>query len=242
MMVVDSHRLLGPVPMDSTTESEDDLIRELDHLGIQSAAVTPSWMVFGDPRDADAYQAERSHGSESERLVRVPVVIPGVAGSGWPKTMDAVDPALMIRACPERHRFDALGPTARGWWRHLADRGIVLAMDAGECGLRTIAAVAESSPTLNIFALTPGYRELRRLTELLQVAPNVHIETGTIASAGGVEWLARTVGAHRLMFGTGAPVWDDAGPRFQLDHLDLPEADIAMIAHGTWDRLTTRSA
>jgi len=73
----------------------------------------------------------------------------------------------------------------------------------------------------------------RRLAELLETAPGVYVETGTLVAAGAVEWLAGRFGAHRLVFGTGAPRWDDAGARFLLDHLDLPADDVAMIAAGS---------
>ncbi|WP_305686184.1 amidohydrolase family protein [Microbacterium sp.] len=219
------------------------MIDDLDRLGIASAAVTPSWMLIGDPRSAAEYELERSP-FEDERLVRVPVILPGAAGSGWPDSIDALyrlNPKI-VRACPERHRFDAHGSVAMTWWNDLADRGIALALDASECGLPLVASVADAVPNLKMLMLTPGYRELRRLAELLTVAPEVFVETGTIVSAGGVEWLARAVGAQRLVFGTGAPIWDDAGPRFQLDHLDLKNEDVEMIAHGSWDRLTGGTA
>ena len=241
MRVIDAHRLLGPIPTGAVPETTAELIDDLDMLDIHSAAVTPSWMLFGDPRSAAPYESQRATDLSSERLVRVPVVIPAVADSGWPRSVNEISDAIMVRACPERHRFDPLGPTAMGWWRAFAERETVLALDADECGLATIKAIADAVPRLNILALSPGYRELRRLAELLQLAPGIHVETGTLASAGAVEWIARTVGAHRLVFGTGAPLRDDAGPRFQLDYLDLPEEAVSLIAHGTWDRLTRGS-
>lgn len=123
------------------------------------------------------------------------------------------------------------------WWRALEDRGTPLALDASECGLSDVHALATAVPGLRILLLAPGYRELRRLAELAERAPKIHFETGTIVGAGAIEWLARTIGAHRLVFGTGAPLWDDAGPRFQLEHLDLPAHDVELIAYGSWARM-----
>ncbi|MFG2007229.1 amidohydrolase family protein [Spirillospora sp. NPDC048911] len=54
-------------------------------------------------------------------------------------------------------------------------------------------------------------------------------------------WCGR-YGPHRVLFGTGAPVTDDAGPRFQLDHLDLPAADAALIGGGNARALLGRGA
>lgn len=238
MRVVDAHRILGPIPMGAVPESAAELLEDLDMLDIHSAAVTLSWMLFGDPRSAALYESQRATELSSNRLIHVPVVIPAVADSGWPRTVEEISEAVMVRACPVRHRFDPLGPTAMGWWRVFAERETVLALDAEECGLTMIKQIADAVPRLNILMLNPGYREQRRLAELLPLVKSIHLETGTLVAAGAVEWFANTIGAHRLVFGTGAPLRDDAGPRFQLDHLDLPEEAVSLIAHGTWDRLT----
>lgn len=241
MRVFDSHRILGPVPAGRGAETSASMLAELDHLEITAAAVTNAWQLYGDPRSAAEYLAARGAGDPEPRLIEVPVIVPGPADSGWPAKPDEVAAAVMVRACPARHRFDLLGPSGLRWWNDLADRGVGLAVDADEIGLDGVARLAEAAPRLKILVLGPGYRELRRMRELLEQHPLVHVETGTIVSAGGIEWLARGVGAHRLVFGTGAPTWDDAGPRFQLDHLELPQEDIELIAHTSWDRLVGAS-
>lgn len=238
MRVFDAHRLLGPIPTDSGAESELELLSELDHLGIDGAAVTPTWSLFGDPRDVKHAEPV----AHTDRLITVPVVVPSMAGSGSDPEDATISAAPMVRACPERHRFDLLGPTALAQWRTLSQRGAMLAIDVSECGIGAIHALAKAVSDLTIFALTPGYRDLRRLVELMHEAPHVYVETGTLIAAGSVEWLAKEVGAHRLIFGTGAPLWDDAGPRFQLEHLDLRDADVALIAVENWERLTGSTA
>ncbi|WP_116948821.1 amidohydrolase family protein [Jiangella endophytica] len=234
MRIFDAHRVLGPVPGDHVPSSDiAGLLAELDHLGVDGAAVTPSDELYGDP--ARARHRDAGHA----RLVTVPVILPAVPGAGWPDGPGAVVDAApaLVRACPVRHRFALTGPVALGWWRELAAAGIPLATDAGEVGLDRVRALVTAVPELRVLVLSPGYRCLRELAELLTVHPGVYVETGTLAAAGGVEWLARQAGAHRLVFGTGAPVWDDAGPRFQLDHLRLPDADVELIAAGSFAAL-----
>jgi hypothetical protein len=242
MRVFDSHRILGAVPAGRGAETPAGTVADLDHLEIAAAAVTRAWELYGDPRGAEDYLAARGEWEPEPRLIEVPVIVPGPADAGWPAGPGELGAASMVRACPMRHRFDLLGSSALRWWNELVDRNVVLAVDANETGLAGVAALADTVPGLKVLVLSPGYRELRRLRELLDEHRLVHVETGTIVAAGGIEWLARGVGAHRLVFGTGAPVWDDAGPRFQLDHLDLPEHDVALIAHASWDHLVGGSA
>lgn len=235
MRIVDAHRVLGPVPGDHVPSADvAGMLAELDHLGIDGAAVTPSDGLYGDPAH------EHDPGAGHERLAPVPVVLPAVPGAGWPDGPGAVVDAapVMVRACPVRHRFALTGPVALRWWRELAAAAIPLALDAQETGLDRVGALAAAAPGLRVLVLSPGYRCLRELAELLDTHPGVYVETGTLAAAGAVEWLAGRAGAHRLVFGTGAPVWDDAGPRFQLDHLRLPAADVELIAAGSFTALT----
>ncbi|RIQ18367.1 amidohydrolase family protein [Jiangella rhizosphaerae] len=238
MRIFDAHRVLGPVPGDHVPSADvAGLLAELDHLGTDGAAVTPSHGLYGDP--AHEHGAGPGSVPGHERLVPVPVILPAVPGAGWPDGPGAVVDAApaMVRACPVRHRFALTGPVALRWWHELAVAAIPLALDASETGLDRVGALAAAVPELRILVLSPGYRCLRELAELLDAHPGIHVETGTLAAAGAVEWLARRSGAHRLVFGTGAPVWDDAGPRFQLDHLRLPAADVELIAAGSFEAL-----
>ncbi|TDD68335.1 hypothetical protein E1262_16135 [Jiangella aurantiaca] len=239
MRIFDAHRVLGPVPGDHVPSADlAGLLVELDHFGIDGAAVTPSHGLYGDPAH------EHTAGAGHERLVPVPVILPAVPGAGWPDDPGAVVDAApaMVRACPVRHRFALTGPVALRWWHELAAAAIPLALDAHEAGLDRVRALATAVPQLRVLVLSPGYRCLRELAELLGAHPGVYVETGTLAAAGAVEWLAKQAGAHRLVFGTGAPVWDDAGPRFQLDHLRLPDADVELIAAGSFAALRAGEA
>lgn len=242
MRIFDAHRLIGPVPGDHVPSGDvAGVLAELDHLGIDGAAVTPTTALYGDPaHERDAWAG----GAGDERLTVVPVVLPAVPGAGWPDGPGAVVAAAppLVRACPVRHRFALTGPVALRWWPELAAAGIALALDAQETGLDGVHALAAAVPELRVLVLSPGYRCLRELAELLAAHPGVYVETGTLAAAGAVEWLAGQAGAHRLVFGTGAPVWDDAGPRFQLDHLRLPGADVELIAAGSFAALTAGSS
>lgn len=237
LRVFDAHRLVGPLPSGAAGPADPgELKAELDHLDIDVCAVTTTAELFGDPADPVTRDVVAGWPGDA-RFLPVPVVVPAVAG--WPGSVDDVLAAApaMVRVCPVRHRFDALGPVATSWFAAMADHDVPVAIDVTECGLPVVASLAATHPALRLLLLSPGYRELRRLGELLATYPGVHVETGTVVTAGGLEWLAGRYGAHRLVFGTGAPVWDDAGARFLLDHLDLPSGDVELIARGSAEAL-----
>ncbi|GAA3260653.1 amidohydrolase family protein [Nonomuraea helvata] len=225
--VIDAHRLIGPVPFDDLPNDPRD---EMGRLGIDRACVTHTLSLYSDPRAGN----EALLALGDPRLIPVPVVVPGAGGEPEGPEAVAAWGVRMIRLCPERHRFDLTGPTAVRW---LAEIGLPVAVDLDETSPAQLRHLAERLPGLPLLVLNPGYRRLRALAELMTEAPDVLAEIGTVNTQGGVEWLAARFGAERLVFGTGAPVSDDCGPRFLLDHLDLPPEDVERIAAGTLEAL-----
>ncbi|WP_187414252.1 amidohydrolase family protein [Nonomuraea sp. PA05] len=214
--VMDAHRLIGPVPFDDLPE---DPRPDMDRLGVQRACVTHTLSLYSDVRAGNEALLELG----DPRLVPVPVLLP----EPFEPVPDWDVP--MVRLCPDRHRFELTGPTALRW---LAALGRIVAIDLDETSPAQLLALARELPEQRVLLLNPGYRRLRAIGELMAAMPNLWLEIGTVNTQRGVEWLAGHFGAGRLVFGTGAPVMDDCGPRFLLDHLDLPEDDIALIASG----------
>ncbi|TDC02737.1 hypothetical protein E1267_28695 [Nonomuraea longispora] len=218
--MIDAHRLIGPVPFDDLPE---DPTGEMDRLGIDRAFVTHTLSLYSDAAAGN----EALLALDDPRLVPVPVVVPGETGEELPGVR-------MVRLCPERHRFDLTGPATL---RSLSALGLPAAVDLEETSPAQLRHLAERLPAQRLLVLNPGYRRLRALAELMDEAPNVWAEIGTVNTQGGVEWLSARYGAGRLVFGTGAPVADDCGPRFLLDHLDLPAEDVERIAAGSLEAM-----
>jgi hypothetical protein len=217
MRVIDVNRIVGPIPTDDVPSTDaSGLLAELDRLAIDAACVVHSHDLYYDPLAAAAL-------GDDPRLVRVPIVVPGPLGT-------AVPTARLVRMCPAEHRFVLAGPHGIETARELAERGIavLLALEDPE----EIHRLATEVPALRIVLINTGYRALRELADLMDVHPGIRADTATLCGHLQVEWVVRRYGAHRVLFGTGAPLTDDAGPRFQLDHLELPPADVELIAGG----------
>ncbi|MDP9843572.1 amidohydrolase family protein [Streptosporangium lutulentum] len=227
--LVDAHRLIGRVPFDDLPE---DPRPDMDRLGIERAYVTHTLSLYADPQAGNEALLEL----DDPRMVPVPVVVPGVPGAGTPGGVEEVLGwgVRLVRLCPERHRWELTGPTALRW---LAALGLPVAVDFEETSPAQLLALARSLPDLRILLLNPGYRRLRVIAELMTEIPGLWLEIGTVNTQGGVEWLAERFGAARLVFGTGAPVADDCGPRYLLDHLDLGQDDVDRIVAGSLEGL-----
>lgn len=218
MQVIDVNRIVGPVPTgDVPSADAAGLLAELDRLAIDAACVVHSHDLYYDPLAS----AELP---DDPRLFRVPVVVPGPLGTAVPAT------AKVVRLCPAEHRFMLAGPHAVAAARELSDR-VATALVALE-DPTAIHRLATEVPALRIVLINTGYRALRELADLMDVHPEIRVDTATLCGHLQVEWVVQRYGARRVLFGTGAPLTDDTGPRFQLDHLELPAADVELIASG----------
>ncbi|MDN3292567.1 amidohydrolase family protein [Streptomyces ficellus] len=228
-VVVDVNRMLGPLPHDDVpSRDETGLLAELERLRIDTACVSHAYAVHGDPRDGNGQLGLIG----DRRLLPVPVLVPGPLGTGrW------TGGAPLARLCPRLHGWSPTGPHARGLLAELAASGTTVLLARDEVTAAEVRVLAAAAPAPRIVLTGTGYRALRELAELLETHPSLYVDTSTLCGHRQVEWLAERYGAHRVLFGTGAPVTDDAGPRHLLDTLDLPGADVALIAGGNALRL-----
>lgn len=218
-MIIDIDRVLGPIPGDDVASADEKgLVAELDRHRIDLACVVHSHALFYDP-------TARLPPTVSDRLVQVPVLVPGPLGTGG-------SAARLVRLCPAEHRFALTGPHGLALAGDLAEQGTAVLLGWESATFEQIHLLATRHPRLRLILIGTGYRSLRELADLMDAHPRIGVDTSTLNGHQSVEWLVRRYGAHRVWFGTGAPLSDDAGPRFQLDHLDLPDADIALIAGG----------
>jgi hypothetical protein len=220
MRVVDVNRVLGPVPVgDVPSRDVTGLLAELDRLAIDAACVVHSRALHYDPlTPVDV--------PEHPRLTSVPVDVPGPLGTSAPAD------ARLVRMCPAEHRFALVGPQGLECARELAERNITVLLGWESSSPAQIHRLAAEVPTLRIVLINTGYRALRELAELMDAHSELRVDTASLCGHLQVEWMANRYGAQRVLFGTGAPETDDAGPRFQLDHLELAEPDVELIAGG----------
>lgn len=218
-MIIDINRILGPIPTDEVpSEDEAGLVAELDRLRIDLACVVHSHAYFYDPLAGPGPPV-------SDRLVHVPVLVPGPLGTGRIGSP-------LVRLCPAEHRFALTGPHALALAGDLADQGTTVLLGWESATFGEVNRLAGLLPRLRLVLINTGYRSLRKLADLMDAHSRIGVDTATLNGHQSVEWLVRRYGPHRVFFGTGAPVTDDAGPRFQLDLLDLPAADIALLGGG----------
>lgn len=109
-----------------------------------------------------------------------------------------------------------------------------------EAAMMTEAAMAlgpTGAPVLMRMIRGGGYNLVAEIEALADAHPNLLFDVSTVTQAGGVEHLARTIGAERLYLASNHPMTWEAAPYFQLYGALLSEPERLMVEDGSLSRL-----
>jgi predicted TIM-barrel fold metal-dependent hydrolase len=238
----DANVLLGRNPRSPVAAVDTaSLLAWLDRVGIAEALVghTASWLH--DPATGNR-QLTDELAAAPDRLRACWVVLP--AGTGELPD-DLVESALdagvsATRAYPTDHGWSLTAPDAAPLLDALAAAGLPLLVDAEQASWTDLAECAAAHPRLRLVVCGTGYRALRRIAGMLDRAGNVWIETSTLATHQGVEWLAGRFGPDRLVFGSGATLKDPAEAVTRLLLSELDSAAVRAVGGDNLRRLLVR--
>ncbi len=220
------------------------LVARMDELGIARAVVGHTDCLHFDPVVGNARLMEALEAAPPEARARLwPCWALAPLATGEMGTADELASALdahglrAVRLYPRDHNYSLSGPDAAELLGLLARRPTLTLLDLEQSSWEEIERVAAAFPALPLVVCNVGYRGLRRYAGVLARQPNVYLDLSYLGSHQAVEWLAERGYAHRLLFGTGAPVIDGGGAVTRLRLADLPEADREAIGAGNLGRL-----
>ncbi len=151
--------------------------------------------------------------------------------------------ARAARLCPVAHRLSLESFEIAPLLEALAGARVPLLLDCDNVHWSEarpwgfLAWAASAYPDLPLVLLREPQANLRTLFPLLERCPNVVVETSYFQAHDGIALLAERFGPHRLVFGTGLPLWDPALPVTGLTYAGLSPAALAAVAGGTLSAL-----
>ena len=224
MSIIDIRAHVGTQPTDDRAYTTANLLAAMDAAGIDHALCTHWGAIRYDAREGNR-RAWLACENES-RLAPIAVINP----AAYVGIRDAVIEAKAL-GCVGYH----LMPSVHGWsiGGVAADRALTYLNDAE---LPVTIEIASPEQPLPIYRATDGmaapviltgvnYALLGEVMAMLERCDDLYLEASRLCTPGVVELLCRTVGASRLLFGSGAPEWH---PRPTLAMIQ--EADISPVA------------
>ena len=243
MRLFDANCAVGTWPSDRVAyETVDELLAEMDRLGIERALVSHTLAQHFDAPEGNRILMQVLAGRE--RLLPCWTVLPlscGEMGSAQELIQDLAGANVRaVRLYPRTHSYsldiwqcgDLLGA--------LSERRYVVLIDIDQTDWSEVGHICAAYPGLSLVITQLGYRQFRFLFGLWAQHPNLYCDLSNFSTYLGVEEALECFGSDRLLFGTGLPTLDGGGPIARVFYTRAPELDIEAIAHGNLERLLAR--
>jgi predicted TIM-barrel fold metal-dependent hydrolase len=136
----------------------------------------------------------------------------------------------VFRVYPDEAHWTADSALCRQVVERLRGTGAALLVDATTPGLPSQIAAATAEAAVPVIFTEARYYPLSELLPLAERYPHIFIETSRLTSPDGIELCVETIGASRLVFGSGTPRYP-AGVAWQvLRDAAISEKDREAIA------------
>lgn len=113
-----------------------------------------------------------------------------------------------IRIFPQSHMFSTRNYASANIYLVARELHLPVMLDFSQTSADSLYEMARENPEVHFIITSIYYRNLRYLYPVLEQCPNVYLETGFLKTLGSIESLCQRFGAHRLLYGSGAPEYD----------------------------------
>jgi predicted TIM-barrel fold metal-dependent hydrolase len=224
----------------------DELLRELDWVGVERALVHHALMRDQSPAVGNAILAESIRGQP--RLVGAWAILPPQTGELLPA------PAFFhamreqnikaLWAFPEEQRYLLRGKVFGAFLQQISDRRIPLFVSRQAAGLRPAESwqlvydLLDDYPDLTLVVAAHGpWGEDRFFRPLLEQHARFHLDISRYELDCGLCELVHIYGAERLLYGSSFPDRSMGGPRLMVAHAGLEDDARRAIAGANLARL-----
>ncbi|HOF86933.1 MAG TPA: amidohydrolase family protein [Armatimonadota bacterium] len=231
----------GAAPGSREPLSAAALLAEMDGAGVERAlarAVPAALEIDISWSNRHLFAACAGH----PRLVPCPIVAPNSARDLAPEHLQLSEVisqgagAVSIR--PRQDTWSLAPWCCDRLFTAMQTRRLPVLCQLGELSYDDVAALAERYPTLPLVIIGADYRSQRILLPLLEAFATIYLSIGSnYIVQGGIEQCVETVGARRLLFGTGFPEVDMPAHIAQLMYADIADDEKRLIGAGNLDRL-----
>ena len=232
--------------------SAKDVLRCMDHCGIDGALVMHTLAITDDPIAARRALA-REIARAPKRLFPAWAILPPDACDGELAPEELL-PALKknniraVKLFPKAHNWPFALPVIGATLAALEQGRILTMINFGELpdgnaagphagAFKALHEVLSAFPKLPLLLQNAWWSAQRTVTALMARHENLHIEFSTYQINRGIETYSQRFGADRLIFGSGLPSMSAGAARAYVDYAQVSAAVKAKIAGGNLSRL-----
>ena len=233
--IVDVNTLFGPLPAASVDLTVEVLLDLMAAGGVSSACTLSTLGLLLDATVGNA--ATHAACSEYQQLVATATLNP---------TAFFGDEAMVYRIVEDGFRLIRFFPSMQGWPIEYQPFGSILELLANT-NLPVMVNITHPGQITELESYVGFYPTvifsgvdavtLPEAVSALRKKPDWMVETSKLVAIGSVRLIADTVGAERILFGTGAPAQSLSAALNALTHAGLTDSDRRLVLSGNAQRI-----
>jgi predicted TIM-barrel fold metal-dependent hydrolase len=234
--IIDVDTMFGPLPAGAADLSVDDLVSMMSRHGVQSCCTLSTVGMLLDHNSGNA--ATRAACSEQPSLLPVATLNPQVLFSAeGPFTRFKADGFKMVRFFPVEQGWDASYGPLRQLARSLQADGLPLMVDVEKTGYATRIVDALSDHAAPLVLSSVDETTVAEAVSLMREDERLYLCTSNLVAVGLLRQVVDSVGAERLLYGSGAPSRPMSSALGVLRYADLAPEQRAAVLGGNARRL-----
>jgi hypothetical protein len=229
----DSTVFLGPHSRRDVDASADAVVAQMGDLSVRRALAVSLFAIEHEMEEGNA-QAAAIARRHLRRLEPVAVVTPWqfVPGRGHMRRLSR-DGFRMVGFYPAVQKWPLDLRSFRSAAREAAEAGLIIMMAVGGSGEPSRAADALAGLRVPVILRShagAGYLLSHEFIAIGRDCPDVCFDVWNCVGAGQIALLARELGSHRLVYGSGVPLCCARSSLFLLLTAGLADADLLNVA------------
>ncbi len=226
--IVDVNTLFGPMPFASTDLTVDVLIGLMQKHGVSQACILSTLGMLLDASGGNG--ATRAACGDHPELLPVATFNPTTYfGDALPLQRLQAEGFRMVRFFPAQQGWPIAFAPFRALLDALHPSAIPVMVGVAHSGDITALTSVLSDYTAPVILSGVDYTLLAEAIAALRRFGNWTIETSRLLGAGCIPQVVATVGAERLLFGTGAPAYPIASALHTLGYAGLSDAQRRLV-------------
>lgn len=186
---------------------KEEILGILDKINIKKAMATHTAQQFLGAKDGNVVLV--SEIADSNALMPVVTVMPNSADEFL--KLDELDKFIyknnikMATMFPKTHAYSPSDWQMGEIYSYLEEKNIPLLLSFTEVSSDQIYNILSNHKSLKVIVKDTSFSHDTDVFRLMELFEGFHLETGTYATCGGIDFAAGKFGAHRLIFGSNLP-------------------------------------
>lgn len=229
--IIDVNTMFGPMPSGAADLSVDELAGMMRTHGVRAACTLSTVGLLLDHNVGNA--ATKAACGEAGNLLPVATINPQTYfGSDAAISRFKADGFKMVRFFPAMQHWDAAYAPMVVLAKRLEVEGLPIMVDVDRPGVASRLAQALVAHPASLILAGVDETMIAETIALMRAHARIFVETSRLIAVGALAQIVESVGAERILYGSGAPLQPMASVLGVLRHAGLSDQQRAQVLGG----------